>query len=248
MKTTTKTTKTTKRRNTFSRIAGSTYACDCCGRQTRNTGAQALGSKTCPQCRELAGIENEISDGICTLADRREFIDQMLSEIRAKGGNPDESFSSLLADAPTATVEPQQPTTTTEPTSKELADANRRAVDPTNFERLAALKAQQPTTTANGVKVTTDGITLYPVTRNGRTIYVTVPENDDDFDTNDAESWIVRCRVSGGISGTRESVLKNRDGSVQHFGSEADAKTEAVRLATRNNVGGAFFQYWPDRA
>ena len=88
---------TTKRRNTFSKMGGSVYTCDCCGRRTRHTGAQSLGSTLCPQCYDLAGIENEISDGYTTLADAREQIDALLAEIRAKGGNPDESFSALLA-------------------------------------------------------------------------------------------------------------------------------------------------------
>jgi hypothetical protein len=84
------------KRNTFTRIGGSTYKCDTCGRLTRNTGVQGLGCKLCPQCFDLAGIENEISDGYCTLAERRALIDSLLSAIRAKGGNPDEHFSGFV--------------------------------------------------------------------------------------------------------------------------------------------------------
>ena len=87
---------TPRRRNTFSRLGGSTYKCDCCGRLTRYTGEQSLGSKTCPQCWNLAGLENEISDGHETLASLRPRIDALLAEIRAKGGNPDEAFADLL--------------------------------------------------------------------------------------------------------------------------------------------------------
>jgi hypothetical protein len=86
------------KRNTFSRSAGSVYSCDCCGRKTRNTGAQSIGSRTCPQCFDLAGIENEISDGYTTVDAERAKIDTLIAEIRAKGGNPDDSFASLLAD------------------------------------------------------------------------------------------------------------------------------------------------------
>ena len=91
---------------TFARMpggGGSAFTCDTCGRRTRYTGAQSLGSKLCPQCYELAGIENEISDGYCTLAERRATIDRLLTEIEAKGGAPRENFAALLpepADVP----------------------------------------------------------------------------------------------------------------------------------------------------
>jgi len=80
----------------FSKFAGSTYSCICCGRKTRYTGRQSMGSKTCPQCFELAGLENMISDGNATVEELRREIDPLLAEIRSKGGNPDESFAALL--------------------------------------------------------------------------------------------------------------------------------------------------------
>jgi phage FluMu protein Com len=86
------------KRNTFTRLAGSTYPCDCCGRLTRNTGVQGLGSKTCPQCFELAGIENEISDGYQTLEEATPQIKEYLDEIRAKGGNPAIGFAGVFGD------------------------------------------------------------------------------------------------------------------------------------------------------
>ena len=82
---------------TFSKHFGSTYRCDTCGRLTRYTGAQSGGSKLCPQCWDLAGIENEISDGHSTFEEKRAEIDALLAEIRAKGGDPDEAFADLLA-------------------------------------------------------------------------------------------------------------------------------------------------------
>jgi len=91
---------TTKRRNTFSKMGGTTYPCAVCGRRTRHTGVQSLGSETCPQCFDLAGIENEISDGHRTQADAQADIDALLAEIVAKGG--DVSEWAALSAAPAA--------------------------------------------------------------------------------------------------------------------------------------------------
>lgn len=74
----------------------SVFACDVCGRKTRDTGAQSLGQKICPQCYELAGIENEISDGHCTHADRIAEIEALVAEVGAKGGNECE-WDNLIA-------------------------------------------------------------------------------------------------------------------------------------------------------
>jgi hypothetical protein len=76
----------------------SVYTCDTCGRKTRYTGAQSVGSRLCSQCYELAGVENEISDGHRTAADARAQIVALMAEIREAGGNPDESFGHLLAE------------------------------------------------------------------------------------------------------------------------------------------------------
>lgn len=50
------------RRNSQFRKGTGCYNCDVCGKLTRNTGEQSLGSKTCPKCWEEAGLENEHSD------------------------------------------------------------------------------------------------------------------------------------------------------------------------------------------
>lgn len=105
------------KRSTFTKAGGSTYKCECCGRGTRNTGSQSLGSKTCPQCWDLAGIENEISDGHCTLEERRTLIDELLAEIRAKGGNPDAEFAKLL---PVVKPAPSHPNAVTVKTAQGL--------------------------------------------------------------------------------------------------------------------------------
>jgi hypothetical protein len=58
-------------------------------------------------------------------------------------------------------------------------------------------------------------------------------------------AWIIRCRVSGGVTGTRESILK-RDGVIATF-DEAEARAEAARLHAQANGphATARFAYWP---
>lgn len=64
-----------------------TFKCNVCGRGTRATGVQSLGNKICPQCFELAGIENEISDGHSTLEENIETIKGYVAEVASKGGD-----------------------------------------------------------------------------------------------------------------------------------------------------------------
>lgn len=77
---------------------GSTYDCDCCGRRTRYTGVQSMGSKLCPQCFDLAGIENDISDGHSTVEDNRAEATRLIAEIAAKGGDTTNVFAYDLSD------------------------------------------------------------------------------------------------------------------------------------------------------
>lgn len=73
-------------RNRFETGTGC-YACNACGRKTRSTGnGDNENVRLCVQCWELAGIENEISDGHATRAERAEEIAQLEAEIAAKGG------------------------------------------------------------------------------------------------------------------------------------------------------------------
>jgi hypothetical protein len=61
--------------------------------------------------------------------------------------------------------------------------------------------------------------------------------------------WHVRCRVSGGTTGTREGSLKDRDGLVQEFETEEEAYTEARRIEWEMNGNPhrtATFKYWPE--
>lgn len=61
--------------------------------------------------------------------------------------------------------------------------------------------------------------------------------------------WNVMCRVSGGVTGTREALLKSL-GTVVDFPSYDEAKAEADRLnATMNHeYSKADFRYWPVEA
>lgn len=76
---------TTTKLNGFTRLNGSTYTCTACGRTTRNTGAQSVGSTLCPQCYEIAGFE-------CDWQDDREIdeyesdVVELLNRIIDRGG------------------------------------------------------------------------------------------------------------------------------------------------------------------
>ena len=68
-------------------LGSASFKCQVCGRGTRDTGVQSVGNRTCPQCFELAGIENEIQDGYSTVDASRATILAYVAEIVAKGGN-----------------------------------------------------------------------------------------------------------------------------------------------------------------
>lgn len=59
-------------------------------------------------------------------------------------------------------------------------------------------------------------------------------------------AFIIRCRVSGGVTGTRESICKGAGGAVLEFTARAAADAEASRLnASRNSpYATALFSYW----
>ena len=60
--------------------------------------------------------------------------------------------------------------------------------------------------------------------------------------TTDA-TFVIRCRVSGGVTGTRESLLK-RDGNIMIFASRAEADAAATHLrATMGRYSRATFSY-----
>ena len=88
---------------------------------------------------------------------------------------------------------------------------------------------------------------MLPATgRNGERIAVSIPDSDSD---DDSASWIVRCRVSGGVTGTRESIVKGSDGQPKRFDSDRAAAAYARQLTSDAGCNGATrFQYWPARA
>ncbi len=58
--------------------------------------------------------------------------------------------------------------------------------------------------------------------------------------------WIIRCRVSGGVTGTREATLK-ANGTVQYFASleAAAGKAADLMLQMNHKHSVANFEYWP---
>ena len=81
------------------RRGSSTFKCQTCGRLTRETGVQSMGNENCPQCYELAGIENEISDGHTTRGERLTAIRGYVAEVAAKGGDVSEWTSTFQLGA-----------------------------------------------------------------------------------------------------------------------------------------------------
>lgn len=75
----------TMRNNSHFSRAGA-FTCDCCGRRTRHTGVQSVGSQTCPQCYDLAGYQNSVWDGD-PIADIAPVRDELLAAAVKAGGN-----------------------------------------------------------------------------------------------------------------------------------------------------------------
>ena len=61
--------------------------------------------------------------------------------------------------------------------------------------------------------------------------------------------FVVRCKVSGGVTGTREALLKRND-RIVYFETRQEAEAEATRLRLlyNNERAVAFFQYWAEEA
>ena len=81
--------------NRFLRGSG-VYTCRCCGRKTRATGrGDNENSGLCAECFDLAGVDNEISDGQSTVAERANLIVTLSQIIACKGGDLSD-FADLL--------------------------------------------------------------------------------------------------------------------------------------------------------
>jgi hypothetical protein len=64
----------------------------------------------------------------------------------------------------------------------------------------------------------------------------------------DAPIFVIRCRVSGGVTGTRESLLK-ANGSIRSFTTRAEAEAVAADLrATMGRGSMASFSYTVEQA
>jgi hypothetical protein len=68
----------------------SVFTCRCCGRKSRETARNSGAGDICGQCYDLAGIENEISDGHCTAAERKGEVLALTRELSAAGGSLEE--------------------------------------------------------------------------------------------------------------------------------------------------------------
>lgn len=69
----------------FRRGSGS-FRCESCDRITRQTGAQSNDSRLCPDCFELAGNENRLSDGCLHEIDKRGVLANFQNCVK-HGGN-----------------------------------------------------------------------------------------------------------------------------------------------------------------
>ncbi len=75
----------------------STFTCVVCGRLTRETGVQSVGSECCPDCYELAGVYNSVvNDGEATAAEYAGTIRACAQNIVKKGGTLDSEAQELL--------------------------------------------------------------------------------------------------------------------------------------------------------
>lgn len=79
------TTQKQARHSQFKRGQG-VYACRCCDRNTRDTGDNG-GVQLCPECYDLAGEENHMSDNGGALYDSPARVLEMIAYVASKGGN-----------------------------------------------------------------------------------------------------------------------------------------------------------------
>lgn len=85
-------------KRTFSKFQHGTgcFSCRCCGRKARETARNSGCGDICGPCFDLAGIENEISDGYRTALDAKDEIANLIEEIESAGGSLD-NWADLLS-------------------------------------------------------------------------------------------------------------------------------------------------------
>lgn len=84
--------------NAHFRKGSGMFNCTCCGRGTRETGAQAVGVRLCPDCWELAGIYNALQDeGPSGVVPYAAEIRERCANIVSKGGTLDGDAEELLS-------------------------------------------------------------------------------------------------------------------------------------------------------
>lgn len=82
-------------RQHFERGGRGVFKCQVCDRGTRRVD-QAYDSECCPQCWDLAGLDNTVNDNGANceqLGDWRAYRDQLLVEAVKHGGNADKITS-----------------------------------------------------------------------------------------------------------------------------------------------------------
>lgn len=87
--------KAKKKTNGFKKGTGA-YSCEVCTRLTRDTGVGSIGCRMCPNCWEIAGFYNEMTDyGVDAIAEAHDVIRSHLANIVAKGGKLDSEAREL---------------------------------------------------------------------------------------------------------------------------------------------------------
>jgi hypothetical protein len=74
------------KKSRFQRGAGGVFKCQCCERSTRVVD-QSSDSRCCPECWELAGIDNSVNDGHQSWDEVASECNHLLEVIVKKGGN-----------------------------------------------------------------------------------------------------------------------------------------------------------------
>lgn len=86
-------------RNSLFEKGSAVYCCYICGRRTRHTGVQAIGSDLCPECWDLSGLENMVLDGEPLDSKLCNERNHLLAQVTRKKGDKEKvkkQFNSLF--------------------------------------------------------------------------------------------------------------------------------------------------------